>query len=86
MYPYKEKLRKLIDHRDPRKKIKEGSFLDRSEIVPEGNLVEESFFFFYKSGDSPSPSEASTHQIWLESQSIIEGDELFGLLGLSRPV
>ena len=47
MYPYKEKLRKLIDHRDPRKKIKEGSFLDRSEIVPEGNLVEESFFFFF---------------------------------------
>ena len=48
MYPYKEKLRKLIDHRDPRKKkIKEGSFLDKSEIVPEGNLVEESFFFFF---------------------------------------
>ena len=46
MYPYKEKL-KLVDHRDPRKKIKEGSFLDRSEIVPEGNLVEESFFFFF---------------------------------------
>ena len=87
MYPYKEKL-KLVDHRDPRKKIKGGSFLDRSEIVPEGNLVEESFFFFflYKSEDSPSPSDDSTHQIWLESQSIVEGDELFGLLGLSRPM
>ena len=50
--------------------------------------MEESFFFFflYKSEDSPSPSDDSTHQIWLESQSIVEGDELFGLLGLSRPM